>query len=416
MAGESAVFSDSWDDLGDSSWRMHMHYKYQVENIKVGDRFVHIARQGVAAIFSSRSGDLNIDNVHIYACPGSATIFFQCYGEIHVKGMQVKPRPGSGRMLSIGGDCIHCQTVRKGPLVENCVFEGMADDGMNFYTIPNVITKILAPDKVVIKCDHPYTVIKGDHVQIIDPSRGIIKAADIEVISVEGDILTFAQGVEGLKAGKNHVEADTIFNLSACGNGFIVRNNVIGGLRGRGVLARAHHGLIENNLIHDTSGQGISVCNEPDWPEGPIPADVIIRNNTLVGVVRDSSQQLCGAIQVSAYKLRYKFADKPALQKVVIENNKIIDSPSSAILLQGVSGAVVTNNLAQLTANDRPIEEYYGIKLDSCRDIKIDTFTIADQWGRMNSAVFLNGTPKEDVWINDINADLNKKGQLIREN
>jgi hypothetical protein len=415
MNGESAVFSDSWDDLGDSTWRMHMHYKNQAGNIKTGDRFVHIARQGTAVIFFSQSADIDIDNVHIYASPGTATIFFQCYGNIHVNRMQVKPRPGSGRIFSLNGDVVHCQSPRKGPLIENCIFEGMSDDGMNFYTIPSVITEILAPDKVVVKCDHPYTVIKGDHVQIIEPSTGTIKVADVEVTSVEGNVITFAKGIEGLKAGKNHVEADTIFNLSACGSGFIVRNNILGGFRGRGVVARAHHGLIENNLIHDTSGQGIAISNEPDWPEGPIPADITIRNNTVIGVNRDLGQQQCGAIQVSAFKLRFKSSDKPQLQKVVIENNKIIDSPGSAILLQGVCDANVTNNLVQLTANDRPIEEYYGIKLDSCKDIKIENFTIADQWGRVNSAVFMDGTPKESVSIKNINADLNKKGQLIRE-
>ncbi|HEY5138226.1 MAG TPA: right-handed parallel beta-helix repeat-containing protein, partial [Methylococcales bacterium] len=415
MNGESGIYTDSWDDLGDSTWRMHLHYpKYHVENIKAGDRFVHMAREGgTAAMTFLQSGDVEINNIHIYASPGTAAIFFQCYGDIHLNGMQIKPRPGSGRIFSLNAGGVHCQSLRKGPLIENCIFEGMADDGMNFYAAPSVITEVFAPDKVLVK--EINVLRKGDRIQIIEPSTGMIRAADIEVKSVDGNSITFTKGVEGLKAGKNHVEGDTIFNLSACGNNFIVRNNVIGGLRGRGVLARAHHGLIENNLIRDPGGQGISICNEPDWPEGPIPADITIRNNTVIGANRDSSQQQFGAIQVSAYKLRYKFPDKPDLQKVVIENNKIIDSPGVAILLQGVSDAAVINNLVQLTANDRPIEEYCGIRLDSCKDVKIENFTMADQWGRVDAAVFLDGTSKESVSIKNINADLNKKGQLIKQ-
>jgi polygalacturonase len=413
QGGLSAIFCKDWGKIGESTWRMNLDSPNQAAGLKVGDRYIHIARTHNPAIGFYRCAEVSIENLQFYASPSSSTIFYQCEGTIHVNGLQAKPRPGSGRIFGPNADGVHCQSLRKGPIIENCVFEGMADDAMNFYAAPSVINEIISPDKVRVK--EVNVLRKGDHIQIIEPSTGTIKAADMEVTSVEGNVITFAKGVEGLKAGKNHVEADTIFNLSACGSGFIVRNNIIGGFRGRGVVARAHHGLIENNLIHDTSGNGILLCNEPDWPEGPIPADITIQNNTIISVNRDQDQRRCGAIQVSAFKLRYEFIDKPQLHNVVIKNNKIIDSPGSAILLQGVCDANVTNNLVQLTANDRPIEEYYGIKLDSCKDIKIDNFTITDQWGRVNSAVFLDGTPKENVSIKNINADLNNKGQLVKQ-
>ena len=414
MGASSAVFSNSWDDIGDSSWRMHLHYPRQAKNLKVGDRFVHLARRGgTSALNFARCGDVKIDNVHIYAGGGAATVFIRCEGNIHIDGLKVRPRPGAGRILSMNADGVHCQSCRKGPLIENCVFEGMADDGMNFYAPPSIIAQILAPNKVRVNSIH--VLRKGDRIQIIRPSDGTIRAVDVEVTSVEKNVVTFARGVEGLKAGVNHIEADTIFNLSACGNGFIVRNNIIGGFRGRGVLARAHHGLIENNLIHETSGQGIAICNEPDWPEGPIPSDVTIRNNTLVGVLRDSNQQHAGAIQISAYKLRFGVADKPCFRNVVIENNRIIDSPGRVIILQGVSDAVIRNNLVQLTANKRSIKEYFGIKLDNCENIIIEDFTMSDQWSRITSAVSLKGTSKKSVSISNVHADLNAKGQLIKQ-
>jgi len=413
MGADSAVFSDSWDDLGNASWRMHLHNKNQASNLKVGDRFVHLARMGgVSAIFFSHCNQTKIDNVHIFANPGTAAIFHLCEGDIHVDGLQVRPRPGSGRIFSLNGDCVHCQSCRKGPLIENCIFEGMSDDGMNFYAKPNLIKDIPAPNQV--KVSDPQILRKGDRVQIIRPSEGIILDTDIEVIDVEGDIVTLAKTVKNLKAGKNHVEADTLFNLSACGNGFIVRNNIIGGFRGRGILARAHHGLIENNLIHHTSGQGIVVSNEPDWPEGPIPVDVTIRNNTLVGVSRDSSQAQLGAIHLAAFKLRYAVAEKPSFSKILIENNSIIDSGGCAIFLQGVSGAKVVNNLVQQTANDRLINDYYGIKVEACEDVTINDFTMVDQWARIDSAVLLKNTSINKVSIKNVQADLKKDGKLIK--
>ncbi len=414
MGAESVTFIDNWDELGDRLWRMHLHYPGQGKNLKVGDRFVHIARMGGASTLSfSRCGNVTIDNVHIYACGGAATVFSLSEGDIHVDGLQIRPRPGSGRIFSTNADGVHCQACRKGPLIENCVFEGMSDDGMNFYSPPSIITEILAPDKVRVNSIR--VLRKGDRVQIVRPLDGAICAADAEVASAEGDVVTFAVGIEGLKAGANYTEADTIFNLSACGSGFIVRNNILGGFRGRGVLARAHHGLIENNLIRQTSGQGISICNEPDWPEGPIPADITIRNNTLVGVVRDASQHRIGAIEVSACKLGGQTADKPGCHNVVIENNRIVDSPGTAIVLQGVSEAVVRGNMVQLTANDRPVKEYCGIRLKNCQSVKVEDFMMLDQWSRISSAVLLEGTAKEQVSIENIHADLAAQGQLIKQ-
>lgn len=414
QGAESAVFIDSWDDLGGSNWRMHLYYKKQTPNMKIGDRFVHIARMGgTSTIFFSHCNNVSIKNLHIYANSGTATIFYRCEGDIHVDGLQVRPRPGSGRIFSLNGDCVHCQSCRKGPLIENCIFEGMSDDGMNFYGLPSVINDVPAPNQV--KVSDPQVLRKGDRVQIIRPSEGIILDTDVEVIDVKMDLITLSKTIKGLKAGKNHVEADTLFNLSACGNGFVVRNNIIGGFRGRGILARAHHGLIENNLIHNTSGQGIVIANEPDWPEGPIPADVTIRNNTIVGVERDSMQADAGAIQISAFKLRYVVADKPGLQAVVIENNRIIDPPANAILLQGVRQATVKDNIVQLTANDRPLTGYVGVKLENCMDIAIDRFTMVDQWARIDSALVLDKTSKEQITIKNMNVDLRKGGNLIRE-
>ena len=100
---------------------------------------------------------------------------------------------------------------------------------------------------------------------------------------------------------------------------------------------------------------------------------------------------------------------------MLIENNRIIDSPGNAIILQGVSDAVIRNNLVQLTANDRPVKEYSGIKLENCEDVMIDGFTMLDQWSRVISAVSLAGTSKEKVSISNVHADLDTKGQLIKQ-
>ncbi len=414
QGGLSAIFCKNWEERGDSVWRMNLNYPNQAKGLRIGDRYIHIARTHNSVITFNQCTDIFLDNLSIYASPSASTFFLRCEGTVHINGLQTRARPGSKRILGPNADGVHCQSLRKGPVIENCIFEAMADDAMNIYAPPSVITEVIDPNR--IRVSNPHVLRKGDYVQIIRPSEGVILEESVEVAAVDNNIITLKNTVSGLKAGKNHVDADTLYNLSACGNGFIVRNNVIGGFRGRGILARGQDGLIENNLIHDTSGQGISICNEPDWPEGPIPAHVTIRNNTLVGVCRDSNQMNGAAIQVSAYKLGYTVAQQAVSTRPVIENNRIVDSPGHAILLQGVSGAKVNNNMVQQTANDRPLEAYYGITLQNCKDISIDGFVMIDSLARIRAGILLEGTSRDEVKTCHIYADVPENGLVIAEN
>ncbi len=413
QGGVSAIFSDQWEKLEDRTWRMNMNQKEKVAGLYVGDRYIHFARTHNAAIGYYGCAEISLENIHVYASPSASTVFYQCEGKVHINGLHTKPRPGSKRIFGPNADAVHCQSLREGPIIENCVVEGVADDAVNVYAAPSVITEIITSKQVRVNKSN--FLRKGDIIQIIRPSKGDILQAGIEVAAVDGNTITFVRPVDGLKAGENHLKGDTIFNLSASCNGFIVRNNIFGGFRGRGVLVRSHHGLIENNVIRYTSGQGIAVCNEPDWPEGPIPADIIIRNNVLISVYRDQVQQGQGAIQVTAYKINYALANNYSVHKVVIENNRIIDSPGYAILLQGVEDAKVADNLVQFVANDRVYQKYDGIKLENCRNISINGFTMVDQWARIDSAVQLKGTKKEHISLENIHADLQPDGEMIRE-
>ena len=51
------------------------------------------------------------------------------------------------------------------------------------------------------------------------------------------------------------------------------------GNRRYGCLLRAGGGVVENNTFEDTTGAGVVLTNEPDWPEGPVPWGITIRGN-----------------------------------------------------------------------------------------------------------------------------------------
>jgi parallel beta-helix repeat protein len=141
----------------------------------------------------------------------------------------------------------------------------------------------------------------------------------------------------------NHLDADVVFNLSTCGAGYIIRNNYFGNFRGRGLILRGINGLIESNIFERTSGPGIVIANEPHWPEGPMPRDVIIRGNQLKGVGVDANAQGYGAIMVMGLGLNGA-APCPAVKNIRIENNVITDPPAQGIYIQSCTGVTLTGN------------------------------------------------------------------------
>jgi hypothetical protein len=256
----------------------------------IGDRFVHLARRVSGcnlAIFFHYCRNSGIENVTIYASPAGATASAGSSGMV-IRGLAVRRRPDSVRLISSSADGHYCQRNRRGPLIENCYFEGMADDGTNMGTFPSIVTEVISTTRLRVKDVEDVGLIrKSDILQIMNPRLGTI-LDEVKAIDVQGDVVTLEHPVMGITAGTDHTDSDTIYNLSACSQGYIIRNNHFIGNRRHGMLLRSGNGLVEGNLIEEVSGLGIVVTNEPGsdsgWPEGPMAQGITIRNNTIVNV------------------------------------------------------------------------------------------------------------------------------------
>jgi hypothetical protein len=69
---------------------------------------------------------------------------------------------------------VHCQQNRSGPVIEDCYFEGMADDAINIYAPPNVLREIREPTQWLVSpgC----LILPGDRLQVLDPQTGRCEA------------------------------------------------------------------------------------------------------------------------------------------------------------------------------------------------------------------------------------------------
>jgi hypothetical protein len=119
------------------------------------------------------------------------------------------------------------------------------------------------------------------------------------------------------------------------------------GNRRYGCLLRAGGGVVENNVFEDTTGAGVVLTNEPDWPEGPVPWGITIRGNRFVrgGTCLGYADSPHGAaLSVRPSRLGHGLAEAEAIRDVVVENNEFHNRPGTALFIGGASHVSVSHN------------------------------------------------------------------------
>lgn len=340
-----------WEHRVGRVWRFFTaaeHYRRNLVHMHVGDAYVHLARGYGSAVAAQGCEDVRVENIIVHASPGLAIGLVGNRGEILVRQLQVRFAPDTDRLITTDADGVHCQQNRSGPIIEDCYFEGMADDAINIYAPPNILREIRSPTQWLVSpgC----IVLPGDRLQVLDPLTGRIRGETRVVggkIEQRAFLLDLSQPVQDAVAGTDHRSADTLYNLDACGAGFQIRRNHMRGNRRYGCLLRAGNGVVEYNSFEDTTGAGVVVTNEPDWPEGPMPWGITIRSNrflrggTCLGY---ADTQHGAALAVRATRLGHALAEAESIRGVVIEDNTFQDREGTALFLGGTTDVVVRGN------------------------------------------------------------------------
>jgi len=190
--------------------------------------------------------------------------------------------------------------------------------------------------------------------------------------------------------GSDHRTADTLYNLSACGAGFRIRNNTMNGNRRYGCMLRAGGGLVEGNVFEDTTGAGVAILDEPDWPEGPVPWGITIRGNrfvrggTCLGYA-DSPQG--AALSVRAVRLGFALAAGRPVHDVVIEDNEFEDCLGAAIFAGAVSGLTVRGNRIHASVEAPLLRTTGAIVIADSTGVELSGNRVDDPWEGIASAV-----------------------------
>lgn len=347
-----------------------------------GDLYVQLARGGGTVFTVEKCRNCTIADSTVYSSPGCSVVSV-ANDALVVRGLHVRFKPGTDRLISTDADGIHNQQNIKGPLVEGCSFEGMADDAINIYSTAAVVREVLSSTMFAISRNG--AIEKGDRLQVIDPKtgqvRGEAEVAQIEPSRAVGNLrnVTLSEPVAGVVAGKDSRSGDMIFNMTRCGAGYVIRSNQFNRFRGRGILTRAGNGLIEGNTFTNPSSNDIALADEPDSAEGPVPWNIKIRNNIFTGGGDDA------VIRIITFRSGFKLADGRSLRDITIEDNLFTDPPGTAIFIGAAKNIVIRNNriIRKLGAPFRKNQP--ALDLANCGGIVIENLIVSDP-GRTYSA------------------------------
>ncbi|MEK7674523.1 MAG: right-handed parallel beta-helix repeat-containing protein [Verrucomicrobiota bacterium] len=374
-----------WERREDRVWRFFAadeHHRRNLAHMRVGDAYVHLARGYGGAVLAQGCDGIRIENVTVHASPGLAVGLVGNRGEIVVRGLEVRFAPGTTRLLTANADGVHCQQNRSGPVIENCYFEGMADDAVNIYAPPNVLREVRSPTQWLVSPGA--LVLPGDRLQVLDPKtgrlRGEVKVVDVKV-EQRAFLLTLDQPLEGAGPGADHRTADTLYNLEACGAGFQIRRNHMNGHRRYGCLLRAGGGVVEDNTFEDTTGAGVVLTNEPDWPEGPVPWGITIRRNrflrggTCLGYAGSSHG---AALAVRSTRLGHGLAEAEAIRDVVIDNNDFQDQGGAAVFVGGARNVTLRDNRITAASGAELRGKGAAIRIERSSGVAVLNNTVSD--------------------------------------
>jgi hypothetical protein len=331
---------------------------------KPGDRVALLVRWGIGLqTWGGREG-CAIENVTYYASPSLVYVTAGGHSPT-MRNCSIRLRPGTNRLMSGNADGFNFSNTSKGPLMENCRVEGaIGDDFVNVHGhLARVIWQESPTTLIVTRMNY-----RGDFTQPVT-----VEFFDRATMSSYGKRLATGKLLSGWKVEKNKcradlqhawhsgdaaslVEGNTIFvhritldmpveiqddMILACeafsGTGAIIRNCTFRGSSAVGIRMQAPYPTIENNVIENTGGAGITLYGQPGfWGEGPFVHHARIMGN----VIKNT-----GLFSANGYHRVGIALDwwSPS-SEISIQDNTFINPGASAIFAKGVDGLFIENN------------------------------------------------------------------------
>ena len=328
-------------------------HRFPTDTVQVGD-LAAIPFFGGPGVTCRGCEDMVFEDVTIYHTGGMAFHEHAGPGGTILRRCRVLCRPGTTRLLSTCADGFHCKNMRRGPTVEDCVFEGMHDDGINIH---GMFSRVLEPaddGRVLTAPAFIEWAGPGDRVEFFNGPSGRSTGLFRVVASQR---LTGAEWTERarqywpsfgyrmvyrlrLDRRPDVAAGDAMVSASYVGSRFVVRNNRFRNHRYRAILIKASHGLVEGNHITGCTNDAISLTPIL-YNEAGFVRDVVVRGNVIrrVGMLPWHR----AAIKVSVAGAASTVACREH-RGLTIEDNVIEDAAGGGILVTNANGVEIKGN------------------------------------------------------------------------
>jgi len=304
------------------------------------------------------------------------------------------PDPPAGAkeapLISANADGIHSTSVRQGPLIENCLLEGMCDDAIAIHARNALV--LAQEGRGLLVASQGNRFQKGDPLRLIS-SAGAYKgeAAVLAVEEEPGFANPPAMDSYYKKDCKNYrltidrdLEAklnDRVGNPAAEGRGFVIRGNTIKFNRAFGIRIRADGGLIEGNRIEGSTMTALAIVPEKFWNSGSYNRDIAVLGNVFKNCCYfnvSSSSQFPGVVNVAG---EGGVLDKGLYghRNIKIEGNEFEDNDGANVFVDCAEGVSVKSNRfvnpqrnESSRGRDAGVDPQSLIFLRDCEDVVVD--------------------------------------------
>lgn len=443
VAGSSAYFYFANQTSGSDyimSYAGDYGISLQNSGIAVGDLITVMPRVGDGRALKLENNEgIRLENVNIYASPFVAVAANLNRDHLEFHNVNIMRRPNTDRLLASNADGINCASSTQGPLIEDCTLEYMGDDFVNFHVPyqrvvwPESSTQLLITSlgyaKGDIEAGTPVTVNFFDRATMQPLGQRKITAvqtvsgyyvsptttiADLDIdpwhsgpaASLRYDATITVYRIT-LDAGIT-LDDDTITTLEGyLGGGGIIRRVTATGSLARGFRIQTPEVTIQDCVIRNTVGSGISLSGQPHyWGEGPYVQYAQVINNNLIDTNIGKGPNESASLHVRTggdYTTSYLQHD------IVIANNQFIDSGGSAMIIRGVEALTVADNVIENYVRHEeptptlPIEiagSSYGIVIEQCRGVTFTHNTLSNPGSHAIGGVFMTNViegPEDDT-------------------
>jgi hypothetical protein len=290
VRGADSKYFSSIERVGEGRFELSLAQKSAATGIEPGRMLVILARGGEVggahALAFMNCDPPVVEDCTVHASP-AFPVFTKLCGEPIFRNVNVVP-PEDGRPIASDADGIHVRNSVSGPTMEDCTVRRLEDDGFIVDTLMLTVSEIVDDNTVRVEELVGTYAEAGDVFDVMSPT-GDLKGALSSVAEVtyyrqseripgRPETITFEEPIaDAVSTG------DFLANRSTSNRGFTIRNCTVENHRARGIRVTAGPGVIEDNTVRGSSGQGLlfECGTEGNWPPKRWAHDVTVRNNTI---------------------------------------------------------------------------------------------------------------------------------------